>query len=139
MVSERWRPALVEVGQYCAVGGVAMVVDVGVTLSVASHVTGLAPFLAAQIVGWLTAVTVAFAGNRQLTWNVTSGSIPIQWGAYVAVDAVRMPWRLAVAGVLVGAVGPTLATLTGIIVAAVIGFVGHRWAFDRLAPGGIDG
>jgi FkbM family methyltransferase len=108
--------------EFCAVGGVGMVLDLALT----GALLGSTHYLLANATGWGIAVSSNFAGNWWVTWDRPEGSLPHQYASYVLLHAATFGLRAAALVALVELAGvPVLAaTLIGIGVAAVANYLG---------------
>jgi FkbM family methyltransferase len=108
--------------EYSIVGATGMVVDVGVTTALLASTH----YLAANLAGFLIAVSWNFIGNWVWVFDRPDGSIGWQYGSYVALHTVTFGLRALVLVGLIELLGLPLAvaTVAGVAVAAVANFLG---------------
>jgi FkbM family methyltransferase len=118
--------------QFCGVGGVGGVVDLAVTTAALA----VMHYIAAQLVGFLAAVSFNFVGNWIWTFDRPSGSIPRQYGSYVGLHSVTFGVRVAVVATLVELAGAPIlvATVLGVAAAAVANYLG----IERILEDGLE-
>lgn len=118
--------------QFCGVGGVGAVVDLAVTTASLS----VMHYLAAQLAGFLVAVSFNFVGNWVVTFDRPGGSIPRQYASYVGLHGVTFGLRVTIVAALVELVGaPVLAaTVVGVGAAAVANYLGT----ERILEDGLE-
>ncbi|MGB9966105.1 GtrA family protein [Halobacterium hubeiense] len=109
---------------FAGVGASGIPIDLVITTT-AIPVVGV---LTAQVIGWAVAASWNHAWNRWLTWQ-TDQPVYKTWLQYLVVDSGRLALRIGVVAALVYASAGTLvATIAGIGVATLAGFIG----FDRV-------
>jgi len=113
---------------WAAVGGVGAVVDLAVTFALldVTHV------LVANAAGFAIAVTLNFAGNWTFTYRKPAGNILWQYASYVGLHLGTFALRaVALSGAILALGAPdTVATVTGVGVAAAANFAGTESIFE---------
>lgn len=117
----------VRFAEFCLIGALGMIVDLSVTLSLldTSH------YLLANFAGFLAAVSFNFAGNWWLTYDRTDGNKLWQYISYVVLHGSTFAARALVVLISVEYIGllPTVATILGVSIAAILNFVGNETIF----------
>lgn len=122
------RDRAIRFAEFMAVGGLGAVIDIVATTSTLA----VTHYLAANLTGFLLAVTFNFGGNWYFTFDQPAGSRVWQYLSYVGLHSTTFALRAAVIAALVEIAGvPVLAaSLAGIGVAAIANFLGSEWIFD---------
>jgi len=108
--------------EFAAVGATGMVVDLAITTTALD----LTHYLAANLLGFIVAVSWNFAGNWLFVFDRPDGSLVWQYSSYVALHAVTFLIRAVVLTGLIeaGGVAPLPATVVGVGAAAVANYFG---------------
>ena len=118
--------------RFVAVGCAAAAVHLGVVMLVVEN--HLAPPLLANIVGWLVAFVVSFAGQHRLTFRDRSAPMLRAARRFFAISAAGFATNEAAYGLLlhVSAIRYDVALAIVLVAVAVMTYVlSSRWAFLR--------
>jgi len=113
--------------RFLSVGMVGMVVDLAITFALLPHTH----YLAANLAGFLVAVSHNFIGNWWVTYRRPDGNLAWQYLSYVGLHSATFAGRALALTAAVEALGvPTgVGTAIGVGVAAVLNFAGSETIF----------
>ena len=118
--------------RFIAVGCAAAAVHFGVVMLLVEH--RIAPPLAANVVGWLVAFVVSFAGQHRVTFRDRSAPLLRAARRFFAISAAGFAANEAAYGLLlhVSAIRYDVALAIVLVAVAVMTYVlSSRWAFLR--------
>lgn len=113
--------------EFCSVGALGMVIDLAITFTLLGQIN----YIAANVAGFLAAVSFNFGGNWLFTYNRPEGKLTWQYVSYVVLHGASFAVRALAIFLLVEGIGApaTAATIVGVGIAAVTNFVGTEGIF----------
>lgn len=113
--------------EFCLIGAMGTIVDLSITLTLINHIH----YLLANVCGFATAITFNFTGNWFLTYDKPNGNKLYQYLSFVGMHVTTFSARVIVIFALVEwlILPPTVATVVGVGVAAVLNFTGNEVIF----------